>query len=100
MKIRLLPASSFYGPGDIVIRKFPYILGRSSHCDHQLFHPMISRRHCELIQTDQGIRLSDLNSSNGTYVNGQRIRTPVDLSEGDEIHLGCLAFKISLAGTN
>ncbi|MFH1746727.1 MAG: ATP-binding protein [Planctomycetota bacterium] len=48
----------------------------------------ISRRHAELTFADGGWTLSDLNSANGTYVNGVRISKPTRLKHGDQIRLG------------
>ncbi|MHB8193452.1 MAG: FHA domain-containing protein [Bellilinea sp.] len=50
--------------------------------------PGVSRRHARLIQQDQGYLLEDLGSSNGTFVNGERISTGVQLKNGDEVRLG------------
>jgi len=48
----------------------------------------ISRRHAELRFVDGAWVLADLNSANGTYVNGARITRPVRLRHGDQIRLG------------
>lgn len=94
MKLNLRIDNPVVGPENIEVDHFPFILGRSSACDHQVFHPMVSRRHCQIVSTQEGVRLADLNSSNGTYVNGRRVQETVDLTEGDEVHLACLAFRV------
>jgi signal transduction histidine kinase/pSer/pThr/pTyr-binding forkhead associated (FHA) protein len=49
----------------------------------------VSRRHCELIPSDAGDWvLKDLGSSNGTYVNGQRVDYKYNLKVGDQIRVG------------
>jgi hypothetical protein len=54
------------------------VIGRSPDADFPLFHPTISTLHCELVLNDAGVTLRDLESTNGTFVNGQRIReTPI-----------------------
>ena len=65
----------------------PAIIGRTSD-QIQLSDNGASRRHAELRLKDGSWILSDLNSSNGTYVNGQRIVAPTELKHGDQIRVG------------
>ncbi len=51
----------------------PLQLGTSTECDVQLDAPGVSRRHCELFFTPEGVRVRDLGSKNGTTVNGVRV---------------------------
>ncbi|MBX3097510.1 MAG: FHA domain-containing protein [Fimbriimonadaceae bacterium] len=52
-----------------------------------------SRRHASFARVDGGIVVSDLGSTNGTYVNGQKIEGPVTLSPGDVVQLGGLVLR-------
>src|SRR5690606_20148481 len=58
--------------------------------------PAVSRRHAriEVRQSAKGlaVTISDLRSSNGTYVNGRRVRTPTPLTDGAEVRLGNVEF--------
>ncbi len=63
------------------------LLGRVSS-QISLTDPTISRRHAELRMVNGGWVLSDLNSTNGTYVNGVRISKPTRLKHGDQIRVG------------
>ena len=65
----------------------PSIIGRTSD-QIQLTDDGASRRHAELRFENGSWMLSDLNSSNGTYVNGQRIVAPTELKHGDQIRVG------------
>ena len=68
------------------------IVGRSDTCDLVISHESVSSRHCE-IKTENNVHtIIDLNSTNGTFVNGERIRTKV-LNEGDQVNLGLVAFE-------
>jgi hypothetical protein len=49
------------------------VVGRGEDCDLLINHPSVSRRHAELQSVDGGWRLVDLDSKNGTFVNGARI---------------------------
>lgn len=63
------------------------LLGRGSP-QIRLTDQTISRRHAELKMADGGWVLSDLDSANGTYVNGVRIQKPTRLKHGDQVRVG------------
>lgn len=75
------------------------VFGRDPSCDHVLPHPEISRRHARILRTAQGLLIEDLGSTNGTFVNGQRITKPVLLKEGDTVALGTFSYRIGGDGT-
>jgi len=63
------------------------IVGRSPHCEVQVEDEMISRKHCAIIPTPEGWLLKDLDSRNGTMVNGVDLRQHL-LADGDRIEMG------------
>ena len=65
----------------------PVVIGRSRSCDLRLASADASRRHAEIVHSDQGFLLRDLASTNGTFVNGNRIAEHV-LCPGDCIEIG------------
>ncbi len=62
-------------------------VGRSSKNEIQIEHPSISARHCEIVLTNDGVAVHDCESTNGTFVSGQRI-SQAKLSVGQSMHLG------------
>ena len=54
-----------------------------------------SRRHCELRRQGEGFLLTDLDSKNGTYVNGQRITEPVLLQSKGTFKIGDTIFYLA-----
>ncbi|MHB1651097.1 MAG: FhaA domain-containing protein [Desulfitobacteriaceae bacterium] len=62
-------------------------LGRHSQCEVVLHDPEVSRRHLKVTQQEQGWFLDDLGSTNGTWVNGQRITRQL-VVPGEKIQLG------------
>src|SRR5688572_6194216 len=66
-------------------------IGRSRQNGVKLLTEQASRVHCRLVKTEKGYKLVDGNSSNGTYVNGQRI-SEKELVEGDSIGVGGAAL--------
>jgi transcriptional regulator with GAF, ATPase, and Fis domain len=63
------------------------LIGRSRQNHIKLVTEQASRQHCRLLKTERTYRLIDGGSSNGTYVNGQRVAEK-DLAEGDAISVG------------
>ena len=69
------------------------IIGRSSDSDIQIDEAVVSRHHARLSCEHGQIVLTDLNSGNGTYVNGQRITRAV-IAPGDRIRIGATEYTI------
>jgi len=63
------------------------VLGRSRDCDLILPDVLLSRRHAELVHGDDGWRLRDLGSLNGTRLNGARLEKDTLLHDGDVVEL-------------
>ncbi len=64
------------------------VLGRAYQNDLVVDEPRVSNLHARLVADDGVIRIEDLGSTNGTFVNGQRLRHPVVLHSDDIIQLG------------
>ena len=67
-------------------------LGRAADNDLVVAHPSVSAHHAELHFDGEQFLLRDLSSSNGTFVNGERV-TSTTLQDGDLIHLGPVALE-------
>lgn len=68
------------------------VIGRLPTCDFPIPSPLISRRHAEIVWNDGQIILKDLHSTNGTFVNGQRLTEPRSIQKGDRIQVGTLVY--------
>jgi pSer/pThr/pTyr-binding forkhead associated (FHA) protein len=72
------------------------VVGRSSELDMVLVEDMVSRRHAKIIVSDDQIVIQDLGSTNGTFVNGEKIKR-AKLNEGDRILIGTSIIKLVAA---
>jgi adenylate cyclase len=64
------------------------MVGRHEKCDLRLIDGMISRNHCIILREGKRFILKDLESRNGTWVNGRRIRNRRTMREGDVLQIG------------
>jgi pSer/pThr/pTyr-binding forkhead associated (FHA) protein len=70
------------------------IIGRSSDLDMVLVEDMVSRRHAKITTSDSDIFIQDMGSTNGTFVNGEKIAGRARLTEGDRILVGTSIIKV------
>lgn len=73
------------------------VIGRSSELDMVLVEDMVSRKHAKIVTDDHTVTIQDLGSTNGTFVNGEKIRT-CDLKDGDRILIGTSIIKLVTVG--
>jgi pSer/pThr/pTyr-binding forkhead associated (FHA) protein len=92
MRARLLPLD---GSAPIDIVKDLTLVGRREDCDLRLEHKSVSKMHCVIVKTDGMLMLRDLGSTNGTRVNGQRVRRAMLLPD-DQLHIANYKFKVQL----
>ena len=67
-----------------------HIIGRDQDLDVTLDATTVSRRHARLVVTQERAMLEDCGSKNGTFRGGERVTSPVQLTDGDTIHIGSL----------
>src|SRR3954469_14903295 len=72
----------------------PMLVGRAPTCDVPVFDPTVSRRHAELSLVAGGMKVVDLGSANGTFVNGERITGDRTVRGGDVVTFGKVVFKL------
>lgn len=73
------------------------VIGRHHECDISIPSEEISRRHAQVKPTAEGIMVEDLGSSNGTFINGQRVQSGL-LKNGDELRLDAIRFMLVVPG--
>jgi pSer/pThr/pTyr-binding forkhead associated (FHA) protein len=76
------------------------ILGRGESCDFEVSDQTVSARHARLAYRKQQWWLEDLASTNGTFLNGEAVSTPVVITHGDEVRLGQLGIRVELGQKN
>ena len=72
-----------------------FTIGRDSRCDLAIDHMTVSRIHARLERTPESWVLKDLSSTNGTRVNGWRVRGQVSVRAGDVVRFGDVEYTLT-----
>ena len=84
------------GDADLRLGEGRHFVGRGPECRVQIEHPRISRRHARIVVGEDGATIADLDSANGTYVDGRRIsREPVPLRSGARVLVADVELRVS-----
>ncbi len=98
MLLRLICVDAVASQSEFVIRQFPVSIGRGSEADLVINDSWASRRNCEVDCDDGCLTVRDLDSRNGTRVNGELIHES-PLLPGDELTVGISTFLVSAAAS-
>ncbi len=90
MRAQLVPLD---GETPVDLAKEMTLIGRQEDCDLRLDHKSVSKMHCVLVKTDGLILIRDLGSTNGTRVNGTRIRRAA-LLPNDKLSVANFHFRV------
>lgn len=82
---------------DFAVQGDRTVIGRKLDCDLRIPTGDVSREHCEVLSNGSGLRVRDLESANGTYVNGKRV-TESPLKAGDKLSVGPVVFVVQVDG--
>lgn len=73
--------------GSHTVSHYPFVVGRDSSCEVTIDNVGLSRKHCQITWKDGSFHVEDLESLNGTYLNGERV-TSAPIRDGDEMKIG------------
>lgn len=93
MRFRLVPLE---GGNAIELSRDLTVVGRKEDCDLRLDHKSISKFHCVIVKMENTLLLRDLGSTNGTMVNGKKIRRAT-LKNNDCLNIANLPFRIQIS---
>ncbi|MBX7106122.1 MAG: FHA domain-containing protein [Gemmataceae bacterium] len=89
---RLIPVD---GGDPVELTRDVSVVGRKDGCDVRIDNKSISKQHCVLVKTDNLLLIRDLGSTNGTRVNGTRVRRAA-LVPGDVVAFAAAKYRVEL----
>jgi predicted component of type VI protein secretion system len=92
MRAQLIPLD---GGIPVEILRDLTVVGRKEECDLRLEHKSVSKMHCVIVKTDGLLLLRDLGSTNGTRVNGHRVRRAA-LLPNDQLTIAHYKYRVFL----
>lgn len=78
----------------VPIHTTPFKIGRRSHLPLTLPCESVSKEHAEILERDSKLFVRDLGSTNGTFVNGERVESESQINEGDVIQFATVVFRV------
>lgn len=78
----------------IRVNEKPLVIGRKPDCDIVLSDPTVSQNHAEVLTAGPMLFLHDRGSTNGTFVNGIKVRERTQLGDGDQIVIGTFVLQV------
>jgi predicted component of type VI protein secretion system len=97
LNVRLVVLSAGKSQGKAIpVTRFPFLIGRDPACQLRPGSGLVSGRHCALILRQGGLFLRDLNSTNGTLLDGVALGEERQLKGGERIQVGPLVFGVTI----
>jgi pSer/pThr/pTyr-binding forkhead associated (FHA) protein len=100
MKLNLVVQTPGPNQGKVLeIKLSQFVVGRDPQCHLRPASPMISKRHCAVLQREGKAFIRDFDSTNGTFLNDQPVKGEVELHHGDLLKMGPLIFEVRIEAT-
>lgn len=100
MEVRLVVLQGEHQGREIPLPETIFLIGRDEGCHLRPHCPRVSRKHCAIATWAGKVRIRDLQSRNGTFLNDQRVLGEVGVNDGDQLQVGSqvFGFQITSAG--
>jgi predicted component of type VI protein secretion system len=96
MEVKLVVANGKQAGQVIAVNSAKFIIGRNEDCQLRPQSHLVSRKHCAILTEEDSAILEDLGSTNGTFVNGEKLEGRRKLKGGDRIKVGLLEVDVRL----
>lgn len=83
----------------IPLKTGKFLIGRGEDCHLRPSNDLVSRHHCVFTVDEYGLRVRDLGSTNGTFINGEQLRGQAVLKQDDKVSIGSLEFEVIIRET-
>jgi len=97
MKLNLVVLTPGSSQGKkIPVNRTPFLIGRDPKCHLRPSSPMVSSQHCSIQVKQRKLYVSDLGSTNGTFLNEVRVDKEVEMHHADRLRIGPLMLGVSV----
>lgn len=96
MDVTLVVVGGKHAGKQIPVSVPEFTIGRGQECQLRLKSDVISRKHCAILVEKGVATIKDFGSTNGTFLNGERLGEPQELKHGDHISIGVLEVEVQL----
>jgi predicted component of type VI protein secretion system len=97
MKLNLVVLTPGSSQGKkIPVNRTPFLIGRDPKCHLRPSSPMVSSQHCSIQVKQRKLYVSDLGSTNGTFLNEVRVEKEVEMQHADRLRIGPLMLGVSV----
>src|SRR5919202_1000117 len=97
MKLSLVVLTPGKQEGKVLEIKGPqFLVGRDPECQLRPASPLISKRHCAILQREGKVFVRDFGSTNGTFLNDQPVKGEAELHHDDRLKIGPLLFGVRM----
>ena len=96
MEMKLVVIGGKQAGMEIPVRRPKFLVGRGEECQLRPQSHLVSRKHCAILVEEGSAAIEDFGSTNGTFVNGEKIQQRRELNNGDRIKIGMLELEVRL----
>ncbi len=98
MEVKLVVTNGRHAGREIPIKGPKFFIGRAEDCHLRPGSDLVSRHHCVILVAENGVKVRDFGSKNGTFVNGKQVSPESPLLPGDRLVVGQLDFDVRITG--
>ena len=96
MEVKLVVMGGKHSGEKVPVPHSKFLIGRADDCHLRPASELVSRHHAVILVEEAFVAIRDFASKNGTFVNGERIKTERELKTGDHLRIGTLEFEVEL----
>lgn len=96
MIVRIRMQNSKQAGASLQVLKSPYLIGRHANCDLKISSPRVSSYHCAILTNGPRVSVKDMESTNGTRVNGEPVHGEREVRHGDLLWVGPALIEVSI----
>lgn len=96
MEVKLVVLEGKHKDQQIPLPDTIFLIGRDKQCHLRPHCPGVSRVHCAIAPWAGKVRVRDMKSRNGTYLNGRRVMGEIGAEDGDQLQVGTMVFSFHI----